>query len=152
MIREAVLEDIPHLARIAAAGYPERESGEGKEFWGEKDFSETLENPQAKIYVFCEEEPAGFVILYFAADEAEIPQIAVDPAFRRRGVAASLLSHIKENAPDLGIRKLFLEVRESNTPARRLYQSHGFLHLGERKNFYENPREDACILCLTYAY
>ncbi len=116
-------------------------------FWNEKDFAEALAYSQAKVYV-CEAgaKLLGYVILYHAADEGEIPSIAVRPSARRRGVGSFLLRELMEKGGELGVRKIFLEVRESNEPAQSLYEAAGFLRVGVRKNFYDEPVEDGIIM------
>ena len=116
-------------------------------FWNEKDFAEAIAYSQAKVYV-CETdaELLGYVILYHAADEGEIPSIAVCRKSRRQGIGSFLLRKLMEQSGELGVRKIFLEVRESNEPAQRLYESAGFLRVGVRKNFYDEPVEDGIIM------
>ena len=78
----------------------------------------------------------GFVIVQFAADEAEILGIAVTKAQRRRGYAASLLQAAIRVCQSRFASCIYLEVAESNTPARKLYEKFGFLVSGRRKNYY----------------
>ncbi len=123
-------------------------------FWSLKDFSDTLKNPQAKVFLYDNEvcnnkapsPVGGYVVLYHAADEGEIASVGVHPALRRRGIGQSLLRALLSSCLDLGIKKIFLEVRESNEPAQRLYEKMGFLRVGVRKNFYDEPTEDAFIM------
>ncbi|MDO5015397.1 MAG: tRNA (adenosine(37)-N6)-threonylcarbamoyltransferase complex dimerization subunit type 1 TsaB [Eubacteriales bacterium] len=86
----------------------------------------------------------GGYTLHF--DEAEILNIAVLDQARQKGVGRKLLTHLMRNAMSRGAERMTLEVRESNEPARRLYDSMGFKPCGRRKNYYEKPREDALIL------
>jgi ribosomal-protein-alanine N-acetyltransferase len=82
---------------------------------------------------------SGFVLSRRAADEAEILTIAVDPAYRRRGIGFELLrSHISQLTLQR-VRSLFLEVDENNASARALYAQFGFLKVGERKSYYRTP-------------
>jgi ribosomal-protein-alanine N-acetyltransferase len=81
----------------------------------------------------------GFVILQFAADEAEILAIAVAKDRRRLGYAASLLGGAIRACQSRFISCIYLEVAESNTPARKLYEEFGFLAIGCRKNYYSTP-------------
>jgi ribosomal-protein-alanine N-acetyltransferase len=60
-----------------------------------------------------------------------------------------MLEAVFADAAKRGVRKVFLEVRQSNAPALALYEHIGFLRVGVRKNFYANPTEDACLMmCL----
>ena len=83
-----------------------------------------------------------------AADEGEILNLAVVPAGRRRGLGHALVHRILETLASRGARAIYLEVRESNAPARRLYAAHGFREVGRRKQYYRRPIEDAIVLRL----
>ena len=72
--------------------------------------------------------------------------IAVHPDFRRQGVARALILALIGELKKRGSRCLTLEVRASNDSARTLYESLGFAHVGTRRNYYQNPKEDALIL------
>ena len=78
-------------------------------------------------------------------DRGYIANLAVAPAFRRQGVARALLRAGAEIAEKEKLEFLSLEVRTSNLPARRLYESEGYVHIGARPGFYTNPREDGEI-------
>jgi ribosomal-protein-alanine N-acetyltransferase len=89
---------------------------------------------------------AGYFVLSPVGDEAELLNLAVSPRIRRRGIGAALVEQAMRAAAERGARAVFLEVRESNTAARALYQSAGFEQVGRRKRYYQRPREDALIL------
>ena len=93
-------------------------------------------------------EPAvlGYVIAWFVLDEGEVANIAVAPAARGLGIGGCLLDATLAEARGREVAHLFLEVRESNTVARRLYASRGFIELGRRKRYYRHPVEDALVL------
>jgi ribosomal-protein-alanine N-acetyltransferase len=91
----------------------------------------------------------AFALAQVAADEAEILTIAVDPTWRRKGVAARLVGGIKRGALRSGARTLFLEVAASNEPAIALYRRVGFVEAGRRRNYYakhDGTREDAIVM------
>ena len=96
-------------------------------------------------------EPLGFVLGRVAADECEILTIGVLPPARRRGTGRVLLGGLIAAAGRVGARHVFLEVGVANGPARKLYESNGFVAAGRRPNYYR-PRggsaEDALILRL----
>jgi len=85
---------------------------------------------------------AGFLLYRRIVDESEILNLAVAPAFRRRGIAKALISYLAEILPG----DVLLEVRASNAPALSLYRSAGFLADGRRKAYYHRPVEDAILL------
>jgi ribosomal-protein-alanine N-acetyltransferase len=74
----------------------------------------------------------------------------VRPAARRRGIGRALTLSLCAEARERDLAFLTLEVRESNLPARRLYESCGFADVGVRKNYYEKPREDAVLMTCTF--
>ncbi|RZM33534.1 MAG: GNAT family N-acetyltransferase, partial [Sphingomonas sp.] len=84
---------------------------------------------------FIDDEPAGFALVRSVADEAELLLLAVDPSFRRRGVATALLRGIVDDGRAGGVADLHLEVRAGND-AVRLYTAHGFAKVGERRGYY----------------
>jgi ribosomal-protein-alanine N-acetyltransferase len=89
---------------------------------------------------------AGYLVLIFAADAAQLANIAVDPALRRSGIGAALLDDAIEFCRRRGIVDVSLEVRESNAAARALYASRGFVDVGRRRGYYRYPVEDAIVM------
>jgi ribosomal-protein-alanine acetyltransferase len=89
---------------------------------------------------------AGYVVALDAADEGEILNLAVAPAGRRTGLGRALVQHMLEALTARGVRQVYLEVRESNAPARALYAAHGFTEIGRRQQYYRRPVEDAIVL------
>ena len=89
---------------------------------------------------------AGYIGIKAVLDEADITNVAVDPDRRRQGIGKMLLRELLAKAGDMGIRRIFLEVRVSNTAARALYEQAGFRTVDVRKNYYEKPKEDAYIM------
>ena len=88
----------------------------------------------------------AYVIGRVIAPEGEIYRIATDPAFRRRGIAYRLLDYAVKCEKGRGLECLFLEVRESNIPAKNLYKSYGFKEMGIRKSYYKDPVENAVLM------
>jgi len=88
----------------------------------------------------------GFCSFWRVLDELHINNLAVVPEFRRQGVATALLRRVMDEAARFGIRRTMLEVRQSNTPARQLYERFGFVVAGKRSKYYTNPIEDALVL------
>lgn len=89
---------------------------------------------------------AGYVIARHAADEGEILNLAVAPAHRGGGIGRALVERALAALADCGAATVFLEVRESNAVARRLYARLGFQEVGRRVRYYRRPAEDAVVL------
>jgi len=88
----------------------------------------------------------GFVILRRMPDDGELLQIAVDSAGRRRGIADLLMIAALDNAKENALKSVFLEVRKSNNAAICLYEKHGFKSLRQRRDYYNDPTEDAIVM------
>ena len=118
--------------------------------WSNQSIMESLEQDHTILLgAFEEEKLAGYLIVYYVIDEAEIARVAVDPSYRRQGVAGSLLNELKKYSESLGIIKWLLDVRESNVPAISFYKKWGFTEDGIRRRFYSNPVEDAVLMSLS---
>jgi ribosomal-protein-alanine N-acetyltransferase len=89
---------------------------------------------------------AGYSVLIFAADEAELANLAVAAAERRLGIGRILLDDVIAEAGTRGANRIYLEVRESNAAARALYSQAGFREMGRRRRYYSAPVEDAVIM------
>ena len=109
--------------------------------WSEKALSESLDNSSIKSFVLEDENDVVAFASYLVADDAELVFIVTDKTKLRKGYGKYLLGETLDilNLPCV------LEVRESNIPAIKLYESFGFELLGKRKNFYSNPTEAALI-------
>lgn len=119
------------------------------DFWSEISFYEALRTPAASIYAAYNKELTKIVaygVIYSAADEGDLANIAVIPEMRKRGLGRSLLDSMCRITAESGVLRLFLEVRQSNEPAISLYTSAGFEPVGKRKNYYVRPVEDAVIM------
>ena len=115
--------------------------------WKAQDFLDTMRLSNARIFFsFYKESVIGYVVLYFAADEGEIPSIAVRTEFARQGAASLLMQEVLVLAEIKQLGKIFLEVRRSNCAAIGLYVKNGFICVGERCDFYRNPTEDALLM------
>ena len=115
--------------------------------WSEKSVAGELENPLAYWLVAVEEDMVvGYIGSQTVLDETDMMNVAVHPDHRRKGLAEALVMELEKALKDLGSHSLTLEVRESNEPARKLYEKLGFVQVGKRPRYYRNPREDALIL------
>lgn len=88
----------------------------------------------------------GFVMFHQILDEAIILNFAIDSDFWRQGLGSLLLEHSLKILIEEGARKVFLDVRESNLPAQKMYEKHGFKALGIRRDYYKNPSENAIVM------
>ena len=88
----------------------------------------------------------GYANFLHVLDEGDIGNVAVAPEFRRQGVADALLEALCARAAALNLAFLTLEVRASNAPAIALYRKHGFQAVGQRRNYYQKPDEDALLM------
>ncbi len=88
----------------------------------------------------------GYASLYRVSDELQIGNLAIDSKHQRAGFGSLLMEHIIGLAYSLGIRQIYLEVRDSNEAARRLYLKFGFRVVGKRRLYYHNPTEDAVVM------
>lgn len=88
----------------------------------------------------------GYAGMSYVLDEGYISNVAVRADARRQGIGDALISTLTARAAALGLSFITLEVRRSNAPAVALYGKHGFVPVGERKNYYEHPREDAVLM------
>lgn len=116
--------------------------------WSPQDFRDCVSSDA--LFLVAETSDgdgvAGYVVALDAAEEGEILNLAVAAASRRHGLGRALVRDILETLSGRGVRHVYLEVRESNAPARALYADHGFLEVGRRKQYYRRPVEDAIVL------
>jgi ribosomal-protein-alanine N-acetyltransferase len=130
-VRTAAEPDSAAIARIQQAS-PEAAQ------WPVGDYS----NFRALI-ALIDTVPAGFCAWRQSSqDEAELLNLAVDPAHRRQKVASALLKALAEVASGT----IFLEVAEPNLPAIALYEHHGWVRTGIRKNYYDQGRVNAIVM------
>ena len=114
--------------------------------WSEESLKEVLQRPEFLYVTLCEgEKLLGYCGVYFAADEANITNIAVHPSARNKGIAKKLLGVILSEASQRGAASVYLEVRVGNAVARHVYEQCGFSLAGVRRGFYEKPKEDGCV-------
>jgi ribosomal-protein-alanine N-acetyltransferase len=138
-LRPATAADLAAVAAIERAAFSDP--------WSPSSFRSLLANP-AVCFSVAEREHAviGYSVVWFAADEAELANVAVAATARGRGVGALLVDAVLAEAVTRGAATVYLEVRESNAAARRLYASRHFAEVGRRRRYYRNPGEDALVL------
>lgn len=115
--------------------------------WSSQAFLEMIERANA-YYIVAEKNSAivGSCGVLQVLDEGDITNVVVKSTQRGQGIASAMLSFLMKEGEKRGIRSFTLEVRVSNKTAIHLYEKLGFACEGIRKNFYEKPKEDACIM------
>ncbi len=115
--------------------------------WSENALREELTNQHARFFVvICNGEVAGYIGAHNIVGEVYITNVAVFSDYRRQGIAEKLIENLINVTFSEGAEFITLEVRKSNSGAIKLYDKMGFKEVGSRKNFYENPREDALLM------
>jgi ribosomal-protein-alanine N-acetyltransferase len=117
--------------------------------WTREMYLAELENVGVSFCYLARNEAGqavGFCSFWRIVDELHINNLAVPPAHRRRGIAATLLTYVLQEGTRLGAKSATLEVRRSNDDARRLYERFGFAASGVRRAYYTNPVEDALVM------
>lgn len=117
--------------------------------WSESTFFNEAKNEMA-YYVIAKERNVviGYAGFWKVIDEGQITNIAVRENLRGKGIAKKMIDILIKKALDNQITRLTLEVRESNVSAIGLYTSKGFKVVGNRKNYYKNPQENAILMDL----
>ena len=119
--------------------------------WSRDAFLPELTDPACCwLAALTDGEVAGYAGMRTVLDEGYISNIAVSPAFRRRGIGMALVRALQAEGARRRLSFLTLEVRVGTREARRLYERTGFREAGLRPGYYEKPREDA--LLMTYDY
>ncbi len=150
LVRDAVARDVRQVLDIEDASFVDP--------WTEDAFLAALTLPHMHFLVV--EWPSahgdatstgvatlgGYVLAMALGVEGEIADIAVAPRARGQGIGGALLDEATVRLVHTGVRTLFLEVRESNSAARALYDSRGFAPVGRRRGYYRHPSEDALVL------
>ena len=147
-IRTATPDDIPFLLRL------ERESTTAAHWTVEQytnAFRDAAGARRLVLLVERDDVPLGFLVAQHIASEWELENIVVSSTERRKGIGAHLLRALIAAASQSASESVFLEVRESNLPARRFYEKTGFQQAGVRKGYYRDPSEDAILYRLDIA-
>jgi ribosomal-protein-alanine N-acetyltransferase len=117
--------------------------------WTREMYLAELENPGVSFCYLAydtEGRSIGFCSFWRVLDELHINNLAVFPDRRREGVASALLTFVLNEGARQGAKRATLEVRQSNDPARYLYERFGFTVAGIRRGYYTRPVEDALVL------
>lgn len=129
-------------APVLAALHEEAFAAQHETGWSAESLANLVTMPGAvALLAMAGDQPAGFLLLRVAADEAEIVTLAVHPRRQRLGVARALLLQGLADAGARGAAACFLEVAEDNRPARALYAALGFADVGRRRDYYDGKQE-----------
>jgi ribosomal-protein-alanine acetyltransferase len=141
-IRTATPDDIPFLLQL------ERESTTAAH-WTLEQYTNLLRDGAGshRLVLLAEREDVllGSLVAQHIASDWELENIMVSSGERRKGIGGRLLRALMDAACQSASESIFLEVRESNHPARRLYEKTGFQQAGVRKGYYRDPPEDAIL-------
>lgn len=140
LIRRAITEDIPALSVLA-------QHSPTAAHWTEAQYRSAVGGiqPRRIILVLKQEGLVGFVAGAEILGEWELENIVVAAKEQGKGLGAELLRAFLDETRQAHAAAVFLEVRESNSPARKLYEKAGFTATGRRRRYYENPAEDAIL-------
>ncbi len=138
-LRPATERDVPRLAELEREAFPDP--------WDAAAFRSLLRGSANRVTV-AEHEGlvVGYTVVVRAADEGELANIAVASQARGQGLGRRLLDDALRRAGAEHVSAVYLEVRESNAAARRLYESTGFEVIGRRRRYYRSPDEDALVM------
>ncbi len=141
LVRPSRAEDAPAVHELQKCS-PEAAQ------WTEWGFRELLgwHGVVALVNEDDERKVSGFIVARQAAAEAEILNLAVMPAKRRKGEGGALLKAVVDEFRARQVSRVFLEVRESNEAGIAFYRKHGFSKTGRRAGYYRNPDEAAIVM------
>ena len=140
-IRKATLKDVEGIHQV--------ESNAFHDPWSQQAFKNELSNPITTYFVAEQDgEIIGFVGMWEVMGEGQITNVAVHTRERKKGIGQKLLDELIRYSKEKSLDVLLLEVRRSNKAASTLYKLKGFKEIGERKNYYTKPTEDAILMAL----
>lgn len=144
VVRRMMEADLQAVLEIEALSFPNP--------WSLETFRGEIQNRDISFPLVVVHKPdgriSGYIIYWKVGDDVQVNNIAVHPDLRRLGLAEALMRHVIDRVRREGAVFMTLEVRESNTAARALYDKLGFEPMGVRKNYYSNPVEDALVMGL----
>ena len=144
LIRRGTFEDLSQIRRL-------EEQASGAAHWNSAQYEAIFIADATQRFVLVAQkdrhdpEIVGFLVASSLTYEWELENIVVDARHKSRGIGTALLHQLLSEAQAAGAAAIILEVRESNLPARRLYESIGFTSEGRRKAYYRDPVEDAIL-------
>ena len=107
--------------------------------WTKKQWEKELEKKGVKVVaISIEEEIIGIYVVHIIIDEAQINYFSIKQKFRRKGYGSHLMNYLIKQCEKLNVKKLLLEVSETNSNAKNFYTKFNFLTVGIRKNYYKD--------------
>lgn len=141
-IRKIQDQDITSVIEISNLCFPKS--------WTQETFRREMLLDNSYFYIgSIENKIVCFFEWWKILDEAHIQTIAVSPKYQHQGIATQCLEYLINETKELNLMKIFLEVRESNIIAQKLYKKNGFEIISHRKNYYNDPIENAVIMIRT---
>lgn len=116
--------------------------------WTRGNFSDSIISGYHCLVLEQVDRVIGYGVMMIGAGEAHMLNLSIAATWQRRGWGGILLQHFIGLAREHAAQRMFLEVRQSNPGAVRLYQRAGFGQIGMRKDYYPamNGREDAVVM------
>jgi [ribosomal protein S18]-alanine N-acetyltransferase len=139
VVKEIEVHEIPWVLEIERMSFSEP--------WSESAFlNEILKSYAINRVAVRTNRVIGYICVNYIIDEGHILNLAVHPDFRRQGIATILMNGAIHELKRKGCNYLYLEVRTSNSAAKKFYERFGFAVAGIRKDYYISPKEDAVIM------
>ena len=130
-------------AELLASIYAQAFENAPEQKWGYKELHELLSVTGTTSFVICRDgEPVGFALLRVIAGEGELITLCILPKWCNNGYATTLLEWITDTMQLRSIKRLFLEVRENNEAAIKLYKKGSFKTIGRRKGYYSSHQAE----------
>lgn len=144
VIRKMTLNDLEQVVAIDQVSFSLP--------WPTRSFQfELTDNEASRCWVAdLDGRVIAMLVGWFIVDELHVATIATHPEFRGQGIGREILLHALRAAKEEGAIKSFLEVRESNEVAQKMYYSFGFVEDGRRKGYYKDNGEDAILMSLDH--
>ncbi len=141
-LRPATLHDLDGIMAIEQISFSAP--------WPRTAFAEEIEGRSWSRVIVAEENDrvVGFIVYWIITTELHLLNLAIDPQWRRRGIASSLVEHLVERGRKERRTEILLEVRITNRSARDLYHRFGFRKLAVRPGYYTDNGEDALVMSL----
>ena len=135
--RNATTKDIDDIVALEHDCFPDP--------WSAKSFASSLDNPFCEVIVAVMQVKKPIIVAYAVMlhmyEQGEIAKVAVAPAYHRQGIATEIVNWLIKIAEHEDVETIFLDVRESNKAARKLYERVGFVQFDTTEGFYTNPPE-----------